>query len=153
MTIVTIDRLASLFGKVAKPCRERLFEWLATGMMLGAGVLLLLWPESIVHGSYRYLVALGFTGWTLGSLFLIFGMPRLAALLANGLWPQAGPMCRVFGALGGAGMWAQMFIALATYTWKSGPSMALAVYFFLMIGEIVSCWRAASDVVRTHHGG
>lgn len=148
MTTHSIERISRFLGAVVKPCRERLFEWLAAMMMIGIALLLIVSPQSLESGSYRYMLGVGLHASLLSCLCLCGGGTRLCALMANGLWPLWGPRLRAFGAVAGAYLWFQMFLALASFTSPSGPSIGLPVYFTLMVGEFVSCWRAATDVIK-----
>jgi hypothetical protein len=58
-----------------------------------------------------------------------------------------GPRLRALGALVGAMLWFQMFIALLMQASEVGSaSLGVAVYPCLVMGELISCYRAAGDV-------
>jgi hypothetical protein len=140
-----------MFNAIAHHCRNRLFEWLTSLMMLGIAVVLAISPNSIANGNFHILLATGFTAALVGPLFTLCGVTRLLALYANGVWQPWGPYCRAAGALVGAGIWGQMLFALAYNSqFTNSLSMGLPVYLFLMVGELISCYRAASDVRPTN---
>src|ERR1017187_1841283 len=127
-------------------CRNRLFEWAMTIAMLGLALEIAVWPSSIATGSFRLLlIVINPTG--LALFFGAFGLLRIAALIANGSWPEHGPRMRAMGAGAAALMWGQMCIALVMLTSQRDgvPSPGIALYFFLAIGELVSAYKAISD--------
>lgn len=148
-----IEQLAKFFGHYSAPASDRLFEWMTSSMMICSAFLLAIWPHSIGTGSYKLMLQVGVSAQFLSLTFGTFGILRMVALVVNGLWPTWGPRLRAIGAAGGAFVWAQMFMALTWYslvtTYPPSPSMGLSVYFFLMIGELRSCWIAATSVKRT----
>ena len=127
-------------------CRNRMFEWVMTFAMLGIALEISFWPSSIESGSFRLLlIIISPTGLSL--FFGAFGLLRIAALIANGSWPEHGPRMRAMGAGAASLMWGQMCIALFLITPNQGgvPSAGIPVYFALTIGELLSAYRAISD--------
>jgi hypothetical protein len=134
-------------GDMIEHCRHRLFEWMTTLMMLGIAVVLAVTPASIALGSFRYLELAGFTPVMLGTAFMAGGALRIVALYLNGRSRVYGPRLRAAGALLGAFVWAEMAIALVHLTPVVGTiSIGVPVYCFLALGEMMSCYRAATDV-------
>lgn len=124
----------------------RLFEWMTSLMMLGISVTIVLSPATVSRGGFALVENVGLTPSVLGLLFTIGGALRFVALYANGHWPVVGPRLRAFCALGGALVWAQMLVALLKWSCGDGYiSLGVPVYLFLTIGELLSCWRAATD--------
>lgn len=131
-------------------CRDRLFEWVMTFAMLGLAIEIMIWPSTIGASAFRFVLAVVSTE-NMGLFFVLFGALRIAALIANGSWPVHGPKMRAFGAGASAVMWGQMCVALLLLTPinQGIPSPGIPVYFALTIGELISAYRATSDVVRT----
>jgi hypothetical protein len=104
------------------------------------------WPNTLAAGSFRLMLVI-ITPASLALFFGAFGLLRVAALIANGGWPEHGPRMRAMGAGAAALMWAQMCIALILITphLNGTPSAGISVYFALTIGELVSAYRAISD--------
>jgi hypothetical protein len=127
-------------------CGNRLFEWVMTAAMLGLTIEIMLWPETIKASAFRFMlemISTQFLGW----FFLIAGSLRVAALIANGSWPVYGPYLRSFTAGATALIWMQMDAALLVLVpINEAPSPGIPVYFALTIGELISCYRALSDV-------
>ena len=127
-------------------CRNRMFEWVMTIAMLGIALEIAIWPSSLRSGSFRLLlIVISPTG--LALFFGAFGLLRIAALIANGSWPEHGPRIRAMGAGAAALMWGQMCVALFLITPDQGgiPSAGIPVYLSLTVGELISAYRAISD--------
>lgn len=128
-------------------CRYRLFEWVATTIMFGIGVCILLSPGSVRTEPFLYLLQLGFSSFGLGVLFIALGSLRIVALYLNGRLPTYGPRARALGALVGAAIWGEMLASLFSITLATGiVSIGLALFAPLMLGDLTSCYRAAGDV-------
>lgn len=135
-------------------CSKRLFEWSVSAMMIGCGTLLIFSPGSIQGSAFSIMLEIGIRQWALGPLFLICGTIRAVALWHNGSWPRVGPHMRAFGAMMGAVLWFQLFVALVGYGFKTGIwPVGLPVYFVLMCAEAISVLRAATDVKPTRRPG
>src|ERR1039457_3242860 len=98
-----------------------MFEWVMTLAMLRIALEIPIWPNCIPTG--------------LSLFFGAFGLLRIAALIANGSWPEHGPRMRAMGAGAAALMWGQMCIALMLLTPDLGgvPSAGIPVYFSLTV--------------------
>jgi len=130
---------------------HRLFEWAAALMMIGIAATIAYDPRSLALGGFSYMARIGLTAPVLWILFLTGGLVRVATLYANGWWPVYGPRARAACALGGAIIWAQMLVALVDWSLAHGYlTIGVSVYFFLALGEILSCYRAASDIAVPH---
>lgn len=133
-------------GRGARHCSNRLFEWMTALMMLGIALTIATSPQSVAHGGFYLMQNVGLTPAVLVVLFCAAGLARAAGLYANGHWPIYGPWCRALGAMGGVFIWAQMLLSLVKWSSQSGyVSIGVPVYVFLTIGELISCYRAASD--------
>lgn len=124
----------------------RIFEWTMTAGMLGLAVEMIIWPNTIGASAFR-LMTLFLDPGLLTVFFLVAGVVRVVALIANGRWPKYGPRMRAFGAALGALIWAQMDMALLQLVPLNNgiPSPGIPIYFALTFGEIVSCYRALTD--------
>lgn len=132
-------------------CGNRLFEWVMTMALLFLGLLVIQWPDTMASSAFRFIL-LVVGPIHLGILYLAIGGLRIVALIANGRWSH-GPKARAVGALAGALIWGQMDFALILLIPHVGspPSPGIPVYFCLVIGELISVYRAlASGNVR--HG-
>lgn len=121
---------------------SRLFELATSLMMIGMAVHIALWPDAIAAGAFRPM--LGFM--SIISIFVfyaLFGVLRLAALVANGRW-RYGPHLRAVCAFFAAFIWGQMGAALLVLIPHGGnpPSPEISVYFLLAFFEVVSMYRA-----------
>lgn len=124
----------------------RLFEWTMALTLILLGTELLAWPDTVQAHSFRYAVW-AFRSDNVAALFLLLGLARTAALVANGRSYVYGPRVRAFGALIGALIWSQMFVSLLMLLPRSSaPSPGLPVWFILTLGELYSSYRAATDV-------
>lgn len=123
---------------------DRLFEWVASIALVTLGLLCAAWSDVIGSSNWRYILLV--IGPANLALFLFsVGILRLAALTANGrYWPKWSPRFRAFGALCGALLWFQFAAALLIFTSEVGraPSPGIPVYLSLMLGELISCYRA-----------
>lgn len=126
--------------------RDRLFEWVMTVIMLGLATEIVIWPETIGNSSFRFILKV-VSAEHMAAFFVVFGLMRIAALIANGSWPKHGPRLRAMGAGSAALMWGQMCVALLLLAPHNQgiPSPGIPVYFALTIGELVSAYRAMSD--------
>lgn len=131
--------------------RDRLFEWVMALVMLGLGVEIAIWPETISSGSLRIILVI-VSPQNMAFFFAVFGVLRIAALIANGSWPTHGPRLRAMGAGSAALMWGQMCVALILLTPHNQgiPSPEIPIYFALTIGELVSAYRAMTDERLTY---
>ena len=126
--------------------RDRLFEWVMTLAMLGLSLEIAIWPQTIGASSFRLILML-VSAENMGVFFLVFGLMRIAALIANGNWPVHGPRLRAMGAGAAALMWAQMCVALLMLAPHNlgVPSPGIPVYLALTLGELTSAYRAMTD--------
>lgn len=128
------------------PWRGRLFEWMTSFMMLGMAFIIAVNPRTVQVGGFYLMSHIGITAPVLAVMSTLIGCLRIAALFANGLWLVWGPRFRAGCALFAAILWMQMFLALLAWSEQSGYiSIGIAIYLFLAIGELISCYRAATD--------
>ena len=127
---------------VGQHSKYRLFEWVMAIAMLGFGVLLFIFPGSILVSRFAnvvYLIPPSFL--TVSCLFI--GIGRVLVLYLNGKLGRFGAPLRGIFAFLSAGIWAQLSAALL----DTGPAPAptIPVYVALVLGEVRSIWRAARD--------
>lgn len=119
---------------------------MTAAMMIGIAITISISAHAVEAGGFYLMTNLGLTSSVLIAFFWIIGCLRIAGLYANGHWPIYGPWCRAGCALGGAFIWAQMFLSLIKWSTQSGyVSLGVPVYAFLTLGELISCYRAAGD--------
>lgn len=109
--------------------------------MLGIAVVLLVEPGSRPHDDVFRTVT--WSARTLEALFAVGGVVRMLALYANGHWPTYGPRMRAGCALLGGIVWSEM--ALSIVAGSAHPSVDVAVFSALALGEFYSSYRAAGD--------
>lgn len=115
-------------------------------MMLGIAVVLAVSPKAIEYSTFHLMLDIGFTQTEVNLFFFVAGAARIAALFANGAWPVYGPWVRAIGAIFAAVIWGQLMLALYGASRMTGTiSPGVPVFFFLVVGELVSCYRAVSD--------
>lgn len=126
--------------------RDRLFEWIMALVMIGLALEIAIWPQTIASGSLRVVLII-VSPQNMAIFFAVFGLMRIAALIANGSWPTHGPRLRAMGAGSAALMWAQMCVALILIMPlnQGVPSPEIPIYFAFTIGELVSAYRAMTD--------
>lgn len=124
----------------------RLFEWMTALMMLGMAVIIAANPHTVKVGGFYLMSNVGITATTLAVISTFIGCIRIAALFANGTWPIWGPRFRAACSLLASVMWMQMFLALIAWSTESGyVSIGASIYLCLALGEVISCYRAATD--------
>lgn len=134
-----LDQPAGLY------CSNRLLEWLTTAMILTIASITAIPMMDRLAFAVFYDFGLS-TRWVAALLFIV-GAMRAMALIANGRAPLYGPRMRTAGCIAGTLIWVAMMVSLM----RSGlVPLSAAVYFFLAIGETVSCYRAATDVRLSH---
>lgn len=130
-------------------CRNRPLEWLTSAMLIGSGLILILYPKSIAGTAFRLMLDAGFQQAWLGPFFLGFGMLGIVALYQNGAWPAWGPAIRGLRCCAAAALWFQILYALYVYGTKTGAMpVGVAVYSVLLAAEFFSVNLAAHDVKR-----
>ena len=118
-----------------------------TWAMIGVSACVFLTPETIKLGAFRYMLTMGFDARAIYLMFGIAGWVRIFALLVNGRWPVWGPRLRALAAITGAFMWMQLSLALMAATSEQKVLfIGIPVFLALTAGEIVSCYRAGTDV-------
>lgn len=117
--------------------------------MIGIALCIIFTPKTIEMGAFRFMLEAGWSATVIKAIFLAFGLARVSALYANGRWQPWGARLRALCAIAAAFMWFQMGLALALLTYVSGMlSIGIPVYAVLTVGELRSCYRAATDEFR-----
>lgn len=125
-------------------------EWFMAGMSFMWGAYISLHPElfeqpatAIVLAGMKQMAGNFPPAAIWGLSTVTLGLIRAAALFVNGAYTRT-PMIRLGMSFASAFVWTQVFIGL----YKSGvPNMGLVVYAGLVMMDIVSAWRAATDTV------
>lgn len=124
--------------------RLRFAEWLLAAITVSLG-LILLWTDNLFENPFYWGLARITDETTWGIAALIVGMLRLAALFINGAW-EPSPMVRTIMSMLTCFLWVQLSLGLL----GGEMSLGVAVYPWLLIADMYSTFRAASDagVVR-----
>jgi hypothetical protein len=115
---------------------------------------LLIWPGSVAASSFHRIVDIIDPAY-LSIFFGLLGSSRLAALVANGAWPQYGPWMRAIGAFAGAMIFGNMSAALyinAPISAGYAPSPGIPVYLILAVIELLSMYKALALVGERNVG-
>lgn len=125
-------------------------EWFMSGVSFAWGVYVVFHPEIFVQPETQALFA-GMARMA-GSLppaalwglsVVILGLVRASALFVNGAYTRT-PAIRLCMSFASAFVWTQVFVGLI----RSGvPNPSLVVYAGLVVLDIVSAYRAATDTV------
>lgn len=128
-------------------CRHREWEWWAALTMFCIGIVIWITPKTIEVGAFRYLLAMGLqTNW-LWAFFLVAGIARICALIANGRVPIYGPHIRAIGCVAGALIWSAMTMALIRLTEETGTlSIGIVAWGWSTVFELRALHRALMDV-------
>lgn len=117
---------------------NRISEVAAALIMLGLALLIEVAPAAADAHSFD-LIGVAIVDEWLAPAFLLVGLVRIAALVANGNWPVYGPWMRAGGALVGALIWSQMCLSLVILAL---PSPGIPIYAVLTGSELLSIYRA-----------
>jgi hypothetical protein len=117
---------------------NRISEAAAAWMMIGIALLISTNPQAADAHSFDLIGVAVVDDW-LATAFLIVGVVRIVALVANGNWPLYGPWMRAGGALVGALIWSQMCLSLVLLAL---PSPGIPIYAVLTGSELLSIYRA-----------
>lgn len=138
-----LQRIASFVG-------NRQAEWIMVVSMLGLSVEIIVWPQTLSSSAFRYLISSSSPQW-IGIMYLIIVYLRIVALILNGRSSEYGPKARALCALAGAMIWAQMDMALFKLLIEvrsSVPSPGIPIYLALTLSELLTAYRAMTDVRR-----
>lgn len=115
-------------------------------VMVTTGPLIILSPSLVAESSFKYIL-LTLSAELFAYLLTMVGMMRIIALIVNGRSWVYGPKARAMGALLSGMIWAQMDIALILLIIHDGKlSLGIPTWFFLTLTELVTAYRAATDV-------
>lgn len=141
-----------MIAPAGKHSSNRLIEWLLASIMLGIALTIVITPQTISHGAFRYILLVPYvTPHVVAAFFGYFSVVRLVALYLNGqIHPYSAHM-RFVGSLAGAISWSLMALALAylsttVQTVSTGIPIGIPVYCGLVVAEIFSCMRAGHDL-------
>jgi hypothetical protein len=124
----------------------RLFEWVMATAMILLAVQTFVWPHTLGASAFHLLIVT-MPSQIIGVFLLLFGLARIAALLANGRSRVYGPRARAIGALAAAVLWGQFELALiGDLAFDKPPSPGIPFWFVFILAELYSAYRAASDI-------
>lgn len=127
----------------------RLYEWVMSGSMLALGLVIIVWPK-VANGSILNVVVSAIGGTSTALVFLIIGLLRAAALIANGQSMLIGPRIRSLSAFVASILWASVVISMAQVSVNQGFPSPMVIFFSAFTGaEVYISYRAALDV-RSH---
>lgn len=132
-------------------CTDRLFEWVAAGIMLLITATLAFPGDTLERSALAPLLRAGVTEESLAGFFGTCGMLRAVALFANGRLRPSGARMRAIGSAAGAVVWAELALVLFLDSLLSGkPSFLLPILLGLIGGEMISCYRSVFDAGKRH---
>lgn len=136
----TLRRLALSPNSRALECQQAV-------IMIMISVAVLLTPDTVAKGAFKYMISLGWSPLFFAIVMLITGAVRIWALWINGTGQPYGPRVRAFTALIGAVIWLQMSFSLFILTKDTQTlSIGTGVWATMALFELYSCYRAGIDV-------
>lgn len=134
-------------GRITINVADRLFEWVATFIMLVMAALLVL-PGVVFTGAFAIAESHGYD-WLVNTVLAFCGCFRGAALVANGNVPIWGPKMRCYSAMAAGQLWLLFCGSLIYDAFTTGKvSLGIACYAGLLLGELRSVGRATRDGAR-----
>ncbi len=126
---------------------NRLFEWVMAIMMLLIAFTLSLPGDTLSRGALNMLqTQLDIDEPIVAVILAAVGTLRCGALYANGNLPVYGPKARTLGSAVGALSWAVLMSTMIFDSLLSkSASIMVPVFGSLIIGEVVSAYRATRD--------
>jgi hypothetical protein len=132
-------------------CKNRIVEWVTTVMLLNFGLTTFVSPDTLMDGSFRYMVALGFSPTTFAWGCGLVGVVRACALYYNGYGLPWSARVRALTAIFGAVLFALMGLSLVYLTRDTATlSLGAGTHFTLAAAELYSCLRAGADVTEKY---
>lgn len=125
------------------PRHYRVFEWTMASALVAVGAHLLIFPDALSSPSRLTSILMLVTAQQIAIFCLVFGIIRIAALIAS---ERILPWCaRIRGTccIAGAAVWSQLAVALAHS--PGPPSPSFTIYAVLAIAELLSVLRARRD--------
>lgn len=124
----------------------RLYEWIMATAMIELGIAILTWPR-IAYGSILQVTLQYIPAPAVAFVFLVVGMSRMAALIANGNSLRIGPRIRSWCAIMTAVLWAQFAFSMGRVSIEQGfPSPMVFFWASFTFAEIYIAYRAVLDV-------
>lgn len=141
---------AAMIRRVSNYLNGRLFEWYATANMLGIGVMICLYPNSLQWSAFKYILTHFISSSVVGLGCLVVGYVGIVALIVNGRSEVWGPRARAWGAAVRAVIWFQLWYSLLVFAISDTgtPSIGLVNWALLFFGEIIVGYRAATYVKK-----
>lgn len=126
--------------------RERLPEWVTSGIMLLWGLSVFTDPEIFRRTNYVFLGTI-FPAAVWGSIAVFFGIVRLISLYINGRHSRT-PPARMLGAVMGMAIWYGLWLGGLT----SGAVLAGGVYMGLAVLDSAALYFATIDAKKAVKG-
>lgn len=124
----------------------RLFEWHAALGCLGIAIIMISPFESRIGPAFKILYEINLHEELIGLYFLLIGIARVFALLANGHIGPLGPQIRAIGAAVGALGWVQLGTGLLLEGLAFGfASVGVVLFFNLALFDLIAAYRAGLD--------
>lgn len=135
-----------LFIELKKTFPARSLEWWSSALLASWGAYVILHPGLFKTPDYQGLtILMDQNTWGLGAFAA--GITRLFALYVNGSHTRT-PAIRLIVAFASVFVWFWISVGL----WRSGvPQMGMIIYPWLMLADMYSAHRAASDAVEAEH--
>lgn len=126
----------------------RAFEWAMALGMFFAGLELVLWPGSLSHGPFQWLLEL-MTQNQVAVFMLIVGWFRVSSLMVNGQTiggRKIGPYVRAIGSVLSASLWVQFTLALLQFSIKQGhPVLGLPFWAMFTAAELYVAYTTVKN--------
>lgn len=138
--------LVEFVGATIHPGRGRASEWLSALAMTSWGLVLLDEGRTFDLVSYQG-IRLYAEEATWAAICLAVGLLGLVALAVNGRLPQGSPILRAACSAFRVFFWGNIAFGFAySAAATQVVSTALAIYPWLMVFDVIACYRAASDI-------
>jgi hypothetical protein len=124
----------------------RLYEWAMGLIMISLGLAMTIWP-AMCRGSILQVLLAIMPEAVAGLLFLVLGILRLFALIANGSSCVIGPRLRTTVATVASMIWTTFTLSMSEVSIKQGfPSPMVFFFSVFTLAELYVSYRAALDV-------
>lgn len=124
----------------------RLYEWVFGASMVSFGFAMLIVPK-MLQGSILSILAAMFNSYMVGAIFLILGLLRMAALIANGRSMEIGPRIRSIVATICSALWMTFTLSMIRVSIDQHfPSPMVFFWGPFTLAEVYISYRAVLDV-------
>jgi hypothetical protein len=130
--------------------RKRLLEWMTSFILVGIGLIMLVFPASFDRPNYQIFSDHSIL-WLIACLGV--GVLRMIALVINGSWNGGTPLLRLIGSISGMGIFGAFLGNLLQVSTVYSVPFSVATYLGLMLGELLSSFYTASDMINVRKYG